>query len=124
MLSRLFKYHRIAALRYVIQSWTMAQASTKVLRPVLGMGAIAVHMLNAVIYRPGEKMGEVELELTCCTHQPSEPSDPDFPGTTPVGTERGLFFVSNVLLELNIYRLPVTHTLSKAQLTHIFRVNN
>ena len=102
----------------------VAHASFKVLRPVLALGAIVIHMLNAVIYRPAEKTGDVELELNCCAHRPSVFGDASYPAPAPLRAERGLYFISDLLFEHDIYRLPITRSLTALQLARIYRVDN
>lgn len=88
------------ALSYLLNAFQ--EAPTKSLRwlPTLRAGAIAVWMLNATIFRPGEQEWDLIL-MKKCAFQDSNPSG----RTSPAFYSLGAYFVSDIRYDGGVYRL-------------------
>ena len=93
--------------------------------PVLGMGAIAIWIKNALIFRPGEQRWDTEIVPKAAMWdaddednllEPEEVEDMIVDGhMTPALEERGLYFVSAVECRHRVFALPRERTLEPSR---------
>ena len=122
--NRCFKIWRADALRFVFMAFRGARPQLRMMRPVLRMGAVAIWMLNALIFRQGEQRRDGEITRASAYHEPDdmdeEEDDLDAEGmndliaedlAAPALEERGCYFLSAVQLDHGLFRLPLTREL-------------
>ena len=76
-------------------------------------------MLNAIIYRPAEKPFDRLLENAAVTYQPSE--DNAYPEPVPYKQERGVYFLSDIILHQDLFSLPNIRFLTQANIADIYQ---
>ena len=94
------------------------------MRPVLRMGALAIWILNALIFRQGEQRRDGEITRSSAYHEPDdldeEEDDLDAQDmedliandlAAPSLLDRGCYFVSAVQLDHGLFRCPITREL-------------
>jgi hypothetical protein len=66
--SRRFKYYRLTALSYIVESLKNDDIHMRLRNESLAMGAIVAYQFNAIIYRPAEERTESVLLEAACQH--------------------------------------------------------
>jgi hypothetical protein len=115
LFSRLYKYYRLSALLYVVKNLQDADTPTRLDTSSLTLGAIAIYMLNALIYRPAEGRAETALLEAACQHMLDENGS-----TYPSMYARGTYFLSDVIVG-GTYNLPKTRIIDSNVLEHLYR---
>jgi hypothetical protein len=102
----------------------LAKPECRIWQPSLELGAITVYMLNALIYRPGERQAETALVNAACQHVRSDADDSDSEDdddvTKPILYERGLYFISDLILDRRYYRLPASRPIEPEALAVLY----
>lgn len=129
----MMRYWRLSALKFVVESAQDAPPRLRVMPPALGMGAIAIWMKNALIYRPGEQRWDTDIVKNAAfwdsndeenNGEEAEVQDMIAAGDmAPALEERGCYFVSAVEKTRGIYHLPMARTLDAATYAMIYKVN-
>lgn len=93
---------RLSALRYVFDNRLRAGVEGGALRSSLVLGAVGIWMLNALNFRPEGAQQYKSLADACCQHAGSNESDQDSDDsdaedTVPVGYNRGIFFLGDIM---------------------------
>lgn len=96
-----FKYNRMAAINYVLENLKKAPFAFRMLPPTLMLGASVIYMMNALIYRPSGQQRELILSAASSQHVIDEDD-----AEVPIDDARGLFFLADIVLNDNSYRLP------------------
>ena len=68
MTSRRFKYYRLTALSYIVESLKNNDIHMRLRNESLALGAIIAYQFNAIIYRPAEGRAESVLLEAACQH--------------------------------------------------------
>lgn len=113
---RYFKYYRIAALYHVIEQLHKADLATRLQPASLITGALAIYMINAIIYRPAEGRAEQVLLETACQHQSNLDGS-----TTPILYGRGLYFLADIAATEGIFQLPSSRQIDPTFLMDLYR---
>jgi hypothetical protein len=116
------------AFHHVIKSLQRAKPARRIWRPSLELGAITVYMINALVYRPGDGQAETTLLNSTCQHvalnasnDSDDDDDDDDDMTEPIGYNRGLYFVSDLVLDKNCYRLSANRQIGADMLAVLYR---
>lgn len=122
-LFRSFKVWRLTALRNVIEVLQNDPPGIRVLRPSLRLGAVAVWMLNALIFRPGDQRWDRELVPATAVHGPRAeeemeegvPAEPGEEDEEEMGREMAADVVDGVLAEMDedVFPDPVQEPLAE-----------
>ncbi|PCH38800.1 hypothetical protein WOLCODRAFT_158336 [Wolfiporia cocos MD-104 SS10] len=105
------KMMRLVGINYVLHNVKFTPGERRLWRPSLALGVVMVYMLNALIYRPGEKRHEVEVTRQAMywryPHMNRDDgssdddsyvgSDEDLDEFAPVGDGQGLYFVGGII---------------------------
>lgn len=105
------------------------------MRPVLRMGALAIWMLNALIFRQGEQRWDGEITRTAAYHAPDDLDDEEDDldahdmenliadgDAAPALSERGCYFISAVEQDHGLFRCPITRELDAQVYAKIYNV--
>lgn len=124
---------RIAALQYVFRNFNNAQPGDRALSTSLLLGAVSIHMLNALNSRPAEGKEVSEMLEVCCQHIPVESGatidnsdDENEPELRPILYDRGLYFISDLVIDdgSGIYRMPRKRRMHTTHLTWLYGRNS
>ena len=131
---RNFKYYRVVAIQYVLQAIEQSVHRVRCTPQVLGMGAIAVWMWNATVFRPGEQRWETPLmnaaafwdsddEDNLATEQELEDmaASGDY---APALQSRGLYFLSAIEYRRDVFCLPAARSLSDNEYAMVYNVES
>lgn len=86
------------------------------------MGAVAIYILNAVIYRPAANAMDKTLEQACVCH--GSDNDEEDPHIIPTRDSRGLYFLSDVIYDNDVFRLPRIRLLTGVEIAKIYAATN
>jgi hypothetical protein len=130
---REYKFLRIHAIYVALTSFTKAPSQALRQLPLLRLGAIMVWMLNAHIFRPGDKSWDRPL-IQCCALQRPQGADNEWEelgiaveeeNLEPALEIRGAYFVSDIkFMEAGVYMLPRLgpRELSMKQIKEVFHL--
>lgn len=119
---------RVAALKYIFESLDVSPVGLRLHPTSLALGAIAIYMLNALLYRQGDREGDQELADACAMwidsgenmeYSDSEAEDDEYCQMVPIREDQGLYFVADIMdndrhQRTTHYRLPAPRMKSKA----------
>ena len=114
---RKFKFIRVAALRYVFEDKLRSAAQTRALRSSLVLGAVSIWMLNALNHTPPSNSRYNVLANACCQHirlgnsdSEDDSTDEDEDNTVPIGYNRGLYFLADLMEDDRnaLWRVPMS----------------
>ncbi|EKM48058.1 uncharacterized protein PHACADRAFT_203310 [Phanerochaete carnosa HHB-10118-sp] len=130
----MFRYWRLAALRYVFLSLEKAKPELRAMGPVLGLGAISVWIKNSLIFRPGEQRWDKAIVPPAAYWDAEDEEnlaeDDEVQNLVAEGQmgpaieERGLYFVSAVEYDYGIYSLPPARGLDARTYAMIYNCNS
>lgn len=115
LILRHFKFLRMAALNYVIENLDAASFTSRCWLESLALGANAVYMINALIYRPSSQ--RLETILRDASSQRVMSADGV---VTPIGAARGLYFLADVVFDKDVYRLPRLSGMSPETISQMY----
>jgi hypothetical protein len=117
--------YRLEAFGYVIRNLQHAKPDCRIWRSSLELGAITIYMLNALLRRPGQSRTQDILINAACQHVLSESYDSDDDDddemTQPILYDRGLYFISDLVLDSGCYRVPATRPISTHALAVLYQ---
>lgn len=65
IMDRTFKFFRLAAINYIVQGLSKDSPAARIRPASLAIGAICIHMLNALLRRPDDRFAEATLADLC-----------------------------------------------------------
>ena len=133
-MARTFKFWRLIAIEYVVKNDTKHYHLQNGLPAALQLGAVAVHMLHALTYRPADRRAETELFHASAAYELVDPPEEDNltreevrdliaeGDMEPLLAQRGAYFVSDVVSSRGVWHLPYARCMTKADLCKLFLV--